>query len=62
MRWQNKITKTELKHVKKWVGNTLTAFKLQAKYLAETRKTEDNDFSEPCHVCKSVARKLGLKV
>ncbi len=62
MRWQDKITKKELKHVKKWVGNTLTQFKEQAKYLTEERKNRGNDFSEPCYTCKDVARKLGLKV
>ncbi len=62
MIWQKKITKAELKHVKKWVGNTLTAFKSHAKYLAEERQDRDNDFSEPCHVCKSVARKLGIEI
>ncbi len=60
MRWQNKLTKKELKHVREWVGNTLTAFKAQVKFLAETRKNRDNDYSEPCYVCRSVARKLGL--
>ncbi len=62
MRWQNKLTKSELKHVRKWVGSTLTAFKSQAKFLAELRKTRDNGYSEPCFVCRDVARKLGIKV
>ncbi len=62
MRWQKKLTKKELKHVKEWVGDTLTAFKAQAKYLTEARKNRGNDFSEPCYTCKTIAGKLGIKV
>lgn len=61
MRWQDKLTKKELKHVRKYVGNTLTAFKTQAKEVTEDRNL-GNGFTGPCGVCKSVAKKLGLRV
>ncbi len=60
MRWQDKITKKELKHVREWVGTTLTAIKRQAKLHAQERKDMPT-WPEPCYTCKSVARKLGLK-
>ncbi len=60
MKWQDKLTKDELKHVREWVGSTLTAFKKQVKFLTKEQKTRGNDFSAPCYTCKVIARKLGL--
>ncbi len=60
MRWQKKLTKKELKHVRKWVGNTLTAIKAQAVIHAGWRKDKPEN-PEPCYTCYIIAGKLGLK-
>ncbi len=59
MRWQDKLTKKELKHTHEWVGYTLGAIKAQvAKHKVMRIENED---IEPCFTCKAIAGKLGLR-
>ena len=63
--WQSKLTKTELKHLKKdafgpGVRITLAGLKGMFEYQAKMRVGEDG--YEPCWVCKGIAGKLGFEV
>lgn len=59
MRWQKKITKKELKHVRKNVGNTLTEFKAMVVIHENIRSSKESHIN-PCYDCQTIARKLGL--
>ncbi len=59
MKWQDKLTKKELKHTREWVGNTLVSIKNQVAKHEKMRK-EDKGY-EPCFICKTIAGKLGLR-
>lgn len=57
-KWQQKLTKKELKHVKESAGcKTLEAFK---RTVAQHEGWRREGRSEPCWDCKLIARKLGL--
>ena len=65
MKWQKKITKKEMKHLKKWcTGNvTLTGISRTFAAQAKTRAENNNDPAlEPCWECKWIANKLGFEV
>ncbi len=62
MKWQDKLSKSEMKHLKSWVGTTLTAVKTQSATHAKSRREPEWSGVEPCYICKSIARKLGLPV
>ncbi len=62
MKWQDKLTKAELKHVREWVGSTLKEVKSMMAIHKERRKEKGSEGIEPCFICRSVARKLGLDV
>jgi hypothetical protein len=58
MKWQKKLTKKELRHVKEWCGGTLAGLKStreHQKLMAEQGK------ALPCFECQSIAQKLGLE-
>lgn len=60
MRWQDKLTKEELKHVKEVTDNGLLG---QFKAVAAVhKKWRDQGLSEPCFTCKHISYKLGLPV
>jgi hypothetical protein len=59
MKWQKRITKKELKHVKEMCGGTLQAFK-QTREQQRKDKARNPDI-EPCWDCRRIARKLGLE-
>ena len=67
MKWQNKLTKTELKHLRNVAGcRTLREIKVIAAGQSEMRKESDEKglppgIGEPCWTCYSIARKLGLR-
>jgi len=60
MKWQDKITKKELKHLRDCGMKTLK----QAKETFAYQKALRDKFpkSEPCWDCKCIARKLGFDV
>ncbi len=65
MRWQKKLTKKQLAHVKKWGGGTLAEFKRNRE--AQHKMKENGEVrdplrnNEPCWECRIIARKLGLE-
>lgn len=65
MRWQKKLTKKEIKHLRETIIGppTLRAFKVnlefQRKCDAENEK-RDNRFPMTCMECHFIAKKLGL--
>lgn len=64
MRWQDKLNKANLAHLRDVAGNTtLAQIKRTCATQAEIRLESDNDpILEPCWECKQIARKLGLPV
>ena len=67
MKWQDKLTKKDLRHLKKVAGVTTLAgakrtFEVQAKMRQKMNQPEDDNFLEPCWECRAIARKLGFKV
>lgn len=67
MKWQNKLTKKELSHLRTVAGcRTLTTIKQSIANQAEMRQKNDKDglppgVAEPCWECLTIARKLGLR-
>lgn len=65
MRWQDKLTSEELQHVRKYSGATLSGFKsnrkAQLEMIANFEKSSGRKGSEPCFLCKIIARKLGIE-
>lgn len=54
MKWQKKLTKKELKHIKETTSDgTLRAIK--------TNRLGQTENNITCHDCDIIARKLGLK-
>ena len=60
MKWQKKLTKKELAHVKEWCGGTLASFKRNRKEQHEQEAEHPISFM-PCFDCKMIARKLGIE-
>lgn len=61
MKWQDKLTKSELKHLKEVAGvTTLAGCKRTFEFHAAERKQPGS--IEPCWECKAIARKLGFPV
>ncbi len=60
MRWQKKLTKKEMKHVKESIVGrpTLAAIKSNRKFQ---REMLDSSGYEPCWACKFIAVKLGIE-
>lgn len=59
MKWQDKLTKEELQHVRQWGGKTLTGFK--GNRHAQREMQLERGGSEPCLECKHIAIKLGIE-
>lgn len=66
MRWQKKLTKKQMKHLRDSNVPTLSAFKL----LREGQKKVENENKDkdvplggryPCYECYEIAKKLGLE-
>ena len=59
MKWQNKLTKKELKHIKDTTdSNTLLSFKANREHQL---RLKEKDGREPCWECRFIAEKLGLE-
>jgi hypothetical protein len=60
MKWQKKLTKTEMRHLKETIGTrpTLEAFRNNRKGQLEFRGAGD---IEPCWDCRRIAQKLGIE-
>jgi len=59
MKWQKKLNKGELKHIKETTdAPTLSAFKSNREHHHEMKK---KDGIEPCYDCRHIAVKLGLE-
>lgn len=54
MRWQKKLTKTELKHLRETGARTL-------KQVRENVEHQDN-MAFPCWDCVAIGRKLGMGI
>jgi len=67
MKWQDKLTKKELSHLRKEAGcRTLAATKKTFDTQAKMRKKSEAEglpvgMAEPCWDCLTIARKLGLR-
>jgi len=60
MKWQDKLTKKELKHLRKDANCfTLQHVKNTVEQHEKWRKEFPNN-SDPCFDCKAIGRKLGL--
>jgi len=60
MRWQKKLNKKELAHVRKRCRGTLAGLK-RAREFQKEKKEKFPEMSEPCWECRMIARKLGLE-
>ena len=65
--WKSKLTKAELKHLKKdafgsGVRITLGGLKEMFEGQAKMRKENSHPTHEPCWTCKGIARKLGFAI
>ena len=66
MKWQDKLTKNELAHLRRDAGvRSLMAAKRSFAKQAEMRKESDKaglppGIAEPCWECRTIARKLGI--
>lgn len=62
MKWQDKLTKRELKHLKTHANcKTLAAVIRTVKFQEAYREFNNhNSILEPCWKCKEIGRKLGL--
>ena len=68
MKWQAKLTKAELKHLRQQLGRTptLTAATMMFKKQAEMRQESEErgmppGVAEPCWECWTIARKLRVR-
>jgi hypothetical protein len=67
MKWQDKLTKAELAHLRIQAGcQTLAAVKRNVREQAKMRKESDKaglppGIGEPCFDCLAIAQKLGLR-
>lgn len=63
MKWQAKLTKEEMSHLRKVVGvRTLAGVKRNTIGQNHMRHKSPEPINEPCWDCKNIARKLGLFV
>jgi len=60
MKWQDKLSKRELSHLRKSGVTTLTVARANAEHQLKLRRKPES--IEPCWDCKSINRKLGLAV
>lgn len=65
MRWQDKLTKEEHKHLREGGMRTLADFVKNRKWQVRKRNAEikrGRTYNpEPCPICPTIARKLGMK-
>ena len=59
MKWQKKLTKKELAHVKDSCGGTILGIKRTREH--HRKMLEEFPTIEPCFECKHIAIKLGLE-
>ena len=62
MKWQNKITKSELKHLREMGVTTLKGAKRNAEHQARLRRSAPCTLDEPCWECRRINDKLGLPI
>ena len=62
VKWQDKLTKKELKHLRVDANcHTLAAVKRTVEVQeADRKRNNHNPVIEPCWECKEIGRKLGL--
>lgn len=65
MRWQDKLTKDEIQHVRDWCGETLKAFLSSREKHREMERERDvlhpESDNEPCWTCREIERKLNKR-
>lgn len=63
MKWQDKLTKQELSHLRKVAAvRTLAGVERNTAAQNEMRRKTPEPIHEPCWECKDISRKLGLFV
>ena len=67
MKWRNKLTKAELKHLREEAfdhGTLITLAGLESMFEKQAKmRKADSDFTwEPCWTCRGIAKKLGFTV
>jgi hypothetical protein len=60
MKWQKKLTKKELAHMKEYNNGTLATLKQNREHQRQYDQ-ENPDRMEACRECRNIARKLGLE-
>lgn len=65
MKWQEKLNKKELRHLRESGVTTLRGAKVNAEHQAKIRAKNETDglppgIGEPCFDCKHINHKLGL--
>jgi hypothetical protein len=63
--WQSKLTKTELRHLKKDAfrsGVRITLAGLEDMFEHQSKMRTGVDGCEPCWMCRTITGKLGFKV
>jgi len=63
MKWNDRLTKTERRHLRESGCLTLAAFVRTVEAQKATRRANnDNPALEPCWECRRIAQKLNLEV
>ena len=60
MRWQKKLTKKELQHMKEWCRGTIAGLKRNREAHHSYQATPP-DGPEACWDCRMIAKKLGIE-
>lgn len=68
MKWQRKITKKEMKHLKENLGGYVTLDRFRDLRKSQRALRAEGDAkgygpgtAEPCWTCKAIAQKLGIE-
>lgn len=62
MKWQNKLTKSELKHLREMGVTTLAGAERNALHQKKLRDEDPEAFLEPCWECRRINTKLNLPI
>jgi len=62
MKWQNKLNKTQLQHVREYCGGTLTSFKICRLNQIEKNIVYGPRIEELCSECQYISIRLGLEI
>lgn len=61
-KWQEKLTIEEIKHLHEENIHTLRDAKINFEHQKKLRKLNSEPASEPCWICRNIAKKLGEEI